>query len=67
MNERREYKVAIAQTHDDDDRWNGSLERNAERLLNEWGVEGFRLIRAEADAQGVMWFVAERVVREEAS
>lgn len=29
--------------------------------LNKRGAEGFRLIRAEADGQGVMWLVMERI------
>jgi hypothetical protein len=65
VSDRREYKVALAQTEREAPTFNGNIERNAERTLNEWGAEGYRLVRAEADAQGVMWLIAERTIKGE--
>jgi hypothetical protein len=36
-------------------------EQEIKAKLNEAGARGFRLMRAEADGNGVMWLVMERV------
>jgi len=62
---KREYEVRFAQTLPNDPEHMGKLEVNACRWLDERGAEGYRLIRAEADAQGVMWLIMERTIEEE--
>jgi hypothetical protein len=61
----REYALLLAKTHGGDAdkarRVDAELGTDAMAWLNEHGTHGFRLMRAEADAQGVMWLIMERV------